>query len=124
VIAADFEITCDLEAGIADCENELKFYPAALPKSGPPHHRQRIAVQTAYELVEGWLVERRGRNIDQAMSPLSVSKWSEWYQLSEILFGKKTNLLAHMSRLLKPHGWATAGDIKIKPRPSRKQGVK
>ena len=53
------EIACDFETAIGFCENEQK-HSASLPKSGPPGHRQQLAVQTAHDLVEAWLVQRRG----------------------------------------------------------------
>jgi hypothetical protein len=89
------EIACDFKTGIAFCENEQKH--TSLPKSGPPSYRQQQAVKTAYYLVQLWLVQKRG--IYQATS---LSKQSEWFKLSAILFGDKNiNLLAHMSRWAK-----------------------
>jgi hypothetical protein len=101
------EIACDFKTGIAFCENEQKH--TSLPKSGPPSHRQQLAVQTAYYLAQLWLVQKRG--IYQATS---LSKQSEWYKLSAILFGNKNiNLLAHMSRYQKGQARfnATIADI-------------
>jgi hypothetical protein len=98
VAARLVEIACDFETAIAFCENERK-HSTSLPKSGPPSHRQQLAVQTAYDLVQAWLVQRR--SIYQAAS---LSRQSEWYKLSAILFGNKNiSLLAHMSRYQKGH---------------------
>jgi hypothetical protein len=108
----------DLETLVAACENEQK-YTAPLPKAGPSSHRQQMAVETAYELADEWLVQKHG--IAQATS---VSKPSQWHRLSQILFDplvvhrdrKKTNLVAHMSRYKKgerlrldsSNGWLAA----------------
>jgi hypothetical protein len=97
-----FEIACDLEEGIAFCKHE-KDTP--LRKSGPPSFRQQQAVETAYYLVQFWLVQKRG--VDKATS---LSKQSPWFKLSAILFGdEKKNLLKHMSRWVK--GQARFNDI-------------
>lgn len=93
--AHHFETTCDLEAGIAFCgREEVERKQTASRKPRPPSHRQRQAVSTAYGLVCTWLVGRGTR-------ARSLSKQSAWYKLSAILFGKKVNLLAHMSHYQK-----------------------
>jgi hypothetical protein len=92
------EIACDFETAIGLCENEQK-HSASLPKSGPPSHRQQLAVQTAHDLVQAWLVQRR-----DIYDAESLSHQSAWYKLSAILFGdQKINLLVHMSRYQKGH---------------------
>ena len=107
-------------AAAAIDENE-QYHTTPLPKSGPPNYRQQLAVEIAYDLVQLWLVQRR--DIDQAMS---LSKWSEWYRLSELLFGKKTNLLAHMSRYQKGDRLGNTIDCRYQNlnKPSRKPGSK
>jgi hypothetical protein len=85
---------CDLEMGIKFCEykkDQWEQMPARKPH--PPSHKQRRAVSWAYNLVELWLVRKKG--IDDADS---LSRESPWHKLSAILFGKKVDLLAHMSR--------------------------
>jgi hypothetical protein len=84
-----FETVCDLAAGITLCENEQKQTTKRIPR--PPRHRQMQAVMAAYALTQRWL-PRNAR---------SLSRQSPWYKLSAILFGKKVNLLAHMSRYKK-----------------------
>src|ERR1700739_558636 len=65
-------IACEFETAIGFCENEQK-YSVSLPKSGPPSHRQQLAGQTAHDLVEAWLVQRRG--IYEAESLSHQSAW-------------------------------------------------
>jgi hypothetical protein len=92
--ACQFENVCNLQAGVAFCERRQGEQEQLLPrKTHRCSHRLFDAVQTAYLLVQLWLVVRRGicdaDNVDQQ---------SPWYRLSAILLGKNVNLLSHMSR--------------------------
>ena len=90
--ACQFENVCNLRAGVAFCERQQGEQEPP-QKAHPCSHRVFDAVQTAYHLVQLWLVDRRGiydaDNRDQQ---------SPWYKLSAILLGKDANLLPHMSR--------------------------
>jgi hypothetical protein len=92
--ARQFENVCNLQAGIAFCDREEDEQQQAAPrKPRPSSHRKFDAVQTAYHLVQLWLVVRRG-----IFDAGRLSDQSPWYKLSAILFGKDANLLSHMSR--------------------------
>ena len=92
--ARQFESVCNLQAGIAFCDREEDEQQQAAPrKPRPSSHRKFDAVQTAYHLVQLWLVVRRG-----IFDAGGLSDQSSWYKLSAILFGKDANLLSHMSR--------------------------
>jgi hypothetical protein len=92
--ARGFESVCNLQAGITFCNHEEdERKEAASPKPYPSSHRQFDAVQTAYHLVQLWLIVRRG-----IYDADKLSDQSPWYKLSGILFGKNANLLSHMSR--------------------------
>jgi hypothetical protein len=79
------------------------------------------AVTAAYYLVNPWLVRRRGIYDADARR-----RQSPWYKLSEILFGKKVNLLAHTSRYQKQMNQLNAAifDTNANKRPRRKPGSK
>jgi hypothetical protein len=120
--ASSFETACDLEAGIAFCDREeVERKQAAPRKPRPPSHKQREAVATAYYLVNHWLVRRRGIYDADALS-----RQSPWYKLSAVLFGKKVNLLAHMSDYKKgmDRTHAAIFDTDANKRPRRKPGAK
>jgi hypothetical protein len=92
--ARHFENICNLQAGIAFCERQQGEQEQTLPrKTHPCSHRLFDAVQTAYHLVQLWLVVRRG-----IYDADNLHQQSPWYKLSAILLGKDANLLPHMSR--------------------------
>jgi hypothetical protein len=94
VQACQFENVCNLRAGVALCERQLGEQEQALPrKTHPRSHRIFDAVQTAYHLVQLWLVIRRG--IHDADN---LNQQSPWYKLSAVLLGKDVKLLSHMLR--------------------------
>jgi hypothetical protein len=92
--ARQFKTVCNLRAGIASRDREEDEQKQAAPrKPRPSSHRKFDAVQTAYHLVQLWLVVRRG-----IFDAGRLSDQSSWYKLSAILFGKDANLLSHMFR--------------------------
>jgi hypothetical protein len=92
--ARHFENICNIQAGIAFCERQQGEQEQSLPrKTHPSSHRLFDAVQTAYHLVQLWLVVRRG-----IYDADNLHQQSPWYKLSAILLGKDANLLSHMSR--------------------------
>jgi hypothetical protein len=116
--AREFENVCNLQAGIAFCNHEEDERKQAAPrKPRPSSHRQFDAVQTAYHLVQLWLVVRRA-----IYDADKLSDQSPWYKLSGILFGKDANLLSHMSgyREAMDRAHAAVGDDKDGRRVRRK----
>jgi hypothetical protein len=92
--ACQFDNVCNLQAGVAFCERQQGEQEQALPrKTHPCSHRLFDAVQTAYHLVQLWLVGRRG-----IYDADNLNQQSPWYKLSAILLGKDVDLLSPMSR--------------------------
>jgi hypothetical protein len=90
--AGQFESVCNLQAGVAFCERQQG--EQELPRrTHLCSHRLFDAVQTAYHLVQLWLVVRRG-----ICDADNLNQQSPWYKLSAILLGKDVNLLSHMLR--------------------------
>ena len=90
-----FKRICKLKDGMTFIENHQKHWERMPPRKGKSSHKQQRAVFCAYNLVELWLVRKQG--IDSAKF---ISRQSAWSKLSDIMLGKKVNLLAHMGRLL------------------------
>jgi hypothetical protein len=86
-----FDKVFDLAGAVAFCEQRTcEWKKTPMPK-GRTSHRQQVAVDMAYKLVEYWLVKKRGLH-----EAVMLTRKNDWHRLSSILFGNaRVDLLTH-----------------------------